>query len=57
MRRHREEHGGHARIGIEAQPGNDHRHAQCVRPDAFAAAQRRLAIDFPGIGDHLLEPG
>ena len=57
MGRHREKYRRHARIGIQLQPGDDHRHAQRVRPDALAAAQQGLAVDFPGVGDDLLEIG
>ena len=57
MGRHREEHRRHARIGIEPQAGDDHGHAERVRPDALAAAQLGLAIDLPAVGDRILQGG
>ena len=57
MGRHREEHGRHARIGIQFQSGDDHRHAQRVRPDALAATEQGLAIDLQCVLDGPLQAG
>jgi hypothetical protein len=38
MRRNGKQHRRHARLGIDFQAGDDHGHAQRVRPDALAAA-------------------
>ena len=38
----------HARMHIQAQTGNNHRHTQGMRPDALATAEQGIAVDFPG---------
>ena len=55
--RHREEHRRHARISIQFQPGDDHPHAQRVRPDALAAAEQGRAIDLQRVIGSPLQTG
>ena len=55
QRRDGEENGRHARFGIEFQAGDNDRHTQRVRPDAFATPQFFVAIGLPGILDSLAQ--
>jgi hypothetical protein len=43
MGRNGEQYGGHPRFDVELQAGDDDRHAQRVRPDTLATAQRLVA--------------
>ena len=49
--------GSAANMRIEPQAGDDHRHAQRVRPDAFATAQMLVAVGFPSVFDGPTQTG
>ena len=55
MGRNGKQYSGHPRFDVELEAGDDHGHAQRMRPDAFAAAQRLVGIDLPGVFDGSLE--